>query len=140
MYAEDNKSEGDKISTGQSLGGVDFNMGGSFLVFRGAPMKDEWVKPYFNRLEKLIKLPQSTSVSKNPLVGIGFAIPEEIGEDKIPTLFVITCQNYNGIFGMTMNNEAYSSYPSEEEILLCEGCSLYVLAVDTNVKIDNNEG
>ena len=37
-----------------------------------------------------------------------------------------------------MNNEAYSSYPSEAEVLLSDGCDMFVLAVDSNVKIKNN--
>ena len=36
-----------------------------------------------------------------------------------------------------MNNEAYSSYPSEAEVLLCDGCDVFVLAVDKNVQINN---
>ena len=39
-----------------------------------------------------------------------------------------------------MNNEAYSAYPSEEEILLCDGCDMFALAVDTNVEINNMQG
>ena len=61
-------------------------------------------------------------------------------ENQIPTLFVIACQNYSGIDGMTMNNEAYTAYPSESEVLLAEGCGIIVLGVDYNVKIDNNKG
>lgn len=36
-----------------------------------------------------------------------------------------------------MNNEAYTSYPSEREVLLREGCKVYVLSVETNVTIEN---
>ena len=36
-----------------------------------------------------------------------------------------------------MNNEAYTSYPSEREILLREGCKVYVLGVENDVIIDN---
>ena len=61
-------------------------------------------------------------------------------ENQIPTLFVIACENYSGIDGMTMNNEAYTAYPSESEVLLAEGCRIDVLGVDYNVKIDNNKG
>ena len=39
-----------------------------------------------------------------------------------------------------MNNEAYTAYPSEAEVLLCEGCSIHVLGVDLKLKIDNNQG
>lgn len=56
----------------------------------------------------------------------------------IPTLFVIICQNYRGINGIFMNNEAYTAYPSESEVLLSEGCKMFVLAVDRGVKINNS--
>ena len=36
-----------------------------------------------------------------------------------------------------MNNEAYSCYPSEAEVLLSDGCDIVVLAVDSNVNIQN---
>lgn len=54
-----------------------------------------------------------------------------------PTLFVVACQNYKGIDAVTMDSEAYSAYPSESEILFCEGSRMFVLAVDTGVKIRN---
>ena len=38
---------------------------------------------------------------------------------------------------MTMNNEAYSAYPQEAEVLLCEGCDVYVLGVDNGIVIKN---
>ena len=39
-----------------------------------------------------------------------------------------------------MNNEAYSAYPSEAEVLLSEGCAMFVLAVDTGFMIENTVG
>ena len=36
-----------------------------------------------------------------------------------------------------MNNEAYSSYPSEAEVLLSDGCDIVILAVDFNVYIED---
>lgn len=39
-----------------------------------------------------------------------------------------------------MNNEAYSSYPQEAEVLLCDGCDMFVLAVDRGVVIQNTCG
>ena len=36
-----------------------------------------------------------------------------------------------------MNNEAYSCYPSEADVLLSDGCDIVVLAVDSNVNIQN---
>lgn len=65
------------------------------------------------------------------MIGLRFAL-EELKVDHKPILFVIGCQNYEGICGMSMNNEAYSSYPIEAEVLLMEGCRVFVLAVDAD--------
>jgi len=67
-------------------------------------------------------------------------MPDWIKDNQTPTLFVIACANCYGIRGLTMNNEAYTAYPSESEVLLTEGCDIYVLAVDHDVKISNFEG
>ena len=47
-----------------------------------------------------------------------------------PTLFVISVRNYISPEGMRMNNEAYTSYPGENEILLREGCPVFVLDIE----------
>ena len=66
-------------------------------------------------------------------------MPEQIKDNQTPTLFVFACLNYERINGMTMNNEAYRAYPSESEVLLCEGCGIFVLGIDYGVKIENTE-
>ena len=55
-------------------------------------------------------------------------------------MFVIACQNYRGISGMTLDDESFSAYPGEAEVILCEGCRMHVLAVDTAVNIANTNG
>ena len=40
------KAADDKIVTGQMQGGVFVNYAGSFLAWRGAPMKEEWITPF----------------------------------------------------------------------------------------------
>jgi len=55
--AEYNKSVDDKVTTGKSLGGVFYNLGGSFMLFRGAPMQDDWVKPYTDKVGTEVRLP-----------------------------------------------------------------------------------
>ena len=44
--AEEYKSKDDKVTPGKELGGVEYNLAGSFMLFRGAPMQADWVKPY----------------------------------------------------------------------------------------------
>ena len=105
-------------------------MAGSFMLFRGAPMQKDWLKPYTDKVGQTIRLPQSTSCSKNPIVALGFAMPKKMKEILTPTFFVFACRNYYKISGMTMNNEAYTAYPSEAEVLLTEGCKIDILGID----------
>ena len=71
----------EKITIGKIEGGSSFNLAGSFLLWRGAPMKDEWVLPYAIQLGRQIRLPHSTSCSLHPDVAVGFAIPDVPKED-----------------------------------------------------------
>ena len=101
-------------------------------------MRHDWITPYLNNAGRYeVKIPGNTSCSRNPKVALGFAL-DEVKEDFIPVLFVIACQNYNEPNGILMNNEAYTAYPEEGEFLLMEGCHVYVLAVDSDVKIENS--
>ena len=68
------------------------NMSGSFILFRGAEMKDDWIDPYVSKIGKpQIKLAGNNSCSKNLLVALKFAFPKEPKKDHTATLFVITC-------------------------------------------------
>ena len=71
------------------------------------------------------------------MVALGFAL-NKIKEDYTPVLYVILSQNYYFSRGVQMNNEAYSAYPDEGEFLLTEGCKVFVLKVEHNVKITND--
>ena len=55
--AESSKLKSDKVASGENLGGEVFNLAGSFILFRGAPMRDEWLKPYADKIGMEIKLP-----------------------------------------------------------------------------------
>ena len=57
-----------------------------------------------------------------------------------PTLFVFGIHNSFDFSGMSMNNAAYTAYPAEGEILMCEGSPMFVLSVDTEVLIENAHG
>lgn len=57
LKAEYHKSVDDKVTTGMALGGVKYNLGGSFMLFRGAPMQDDWVKPYTDKVGMEVGLP-----------------------------------------------------------------------------------
>ena len=128
--AEYNKSNDDRVARGfDYFGGVKYNLAGSFMLFRGAPMQNDWISPYSANTGCMVQLPQSTSTSKDPMVALGFAMPDWIKDNQTPTLFVFAIQNYFTMSGLTMNNEAYTAYPSEKEVLLSEGCKVYILGI-----------
>ena len=110
------------------------NMFGSFLLFRGLSMPEKYLEPFKNQVGKSqFHLRGNTSCSKSMPQALKFARPDKQKNEFISVLFVIGCQNYERINGFVMNNEAYSAYPSEEEILLCDGCDMFALSVDSNV-------
>ena len=101
-------------------------------------MRQEWITPYLKIVGgNNVCIPGNTSCSRKPKVALGFAL-DKVKEDFIPVLFVIACQNYWALRGIFMNNEAYTAYPDEGELLLEEGCGVHVLAIDSDVKIENS--
>ncbi len=119
------------------MGGFAWNMAGCFLLFRGVQMKVQWLKPWLKIVGSHVNIPGYASCSQNLKIALGFATGNPKPE-YTSVLFVISSQNYTAPDGVRMNNEAYTSYPVESEILLMEGCYFYVLAVEKNVIIDNN--
>ena len=71
-------------------GFLEFNMSGSFLLFRGASMREEWLAPYFEFAGKDIRLPGSNSSSLSLLVALQFALSNQ-SDDRKSVLFVIGC-------------------------------------------------
>lgn len=53
-------------------------------------------------------------------------------EDKKPVLFTFSVQN-NWAAGMSLDNEAYTAFPSEREILLNEAEYLFIIACERDV-------
>lgn len=140
--AEKARDPSDRIKNGQYIfeneGGVEKNLGGIFLLFRGMQMKDEWIKNYESKTKppKCVRLPGSVSCSRDIHVALHFAT-QNLQEDKIPVVFVISNKNYVQPNGMRMNNEAYTSYPSEGEVLLQEGIPAFIIDVKRDILIDN---
>ena len=56
---------------------------------------------------------------------------------KVPVLFFISCQNYEAFPGFRLNNQGYTAYPEEEEVLLSDGCKVYILSVEEEFIIKN---
>ena len=80
------------------------------------------------------RLPGNTSCSHELGVALRFSFPlnwdSPDNSEMLPTLFIIAVQNQKRFFGVRLNNECYSSYPSEREVLLKEGCGVWVLESD----------
>lgn len=151
---ETNREEGDRIQTGQEFKDLndkkDQNLAGVFMVFRGAVMREEWLAPYEQNIahEKkfeegtykgwpvFVYLPAYNSTSLDLSVALQFATMSAT-DDKICTLFVISCANYVTPDCVRLNNEAYTAYPAEGEVLLTDGCVMRVLGIQKDVLIDN---
>lgn len=137
-FAESYREEGDKITPGEEIGSAKANLSGCFLLFRGAQMKPEWIKPYKDNVGKApVFLPGNTSTSRNPLVALGFALDKPTKVDFVPVIYVFLCKNYDFVAGFQLNNEALTAYPEEAEFLLEQGCNVTVLAVEENVILKN---
>ena len=63
----------------------------------------------------------------------------EIGNNNSlqPVLLMISCKNDSNYKGFALDNETYSAYPAEREILLSEGLRVLILDVQDNFQIDN---
>ena len=108
-------------------------------------MKSEWYAPWqqslYTNLDRRRKptkvfMPGVSSTSHNLKVALEFAILN-LKPDMHSVLFVIAFKNYHGVTGMNMNNEAYTAYSSEGELLIQEGTPMFVLAVQNDVEIKN---
>ena len=68
-------------------------------------------------------------------MGLDFAFGK-LNSELTPVLFIFTIMNYLGYAGVRLNNEAFSSYPYEQEVLLMEGCGVYAVGVE-DIVINN---
>jgi len=62
-------------------------------------------------------------------MGLDFAFGK-LNSELTPVLFIFTIMNYEYYEGVRLNNEAFSSYPCEQEVLLAEGCRVYAVGVE----------
>ena len=69
-------------------------------------------------------------------VALGFALDKPKPEHT-PVLFVFYILNYDWYNGLMMNNEAFTAYPAEGELLLMEGKDVLVCEIETGYKIQN---
>ena len=83
-----------------------------------------------------MRLPGNNSYSRNLTIALKFAFKDQ-AQDKKPVLFLLLHENYFGSGSVMMNGEAYSSYPSEGEMLLMEGAKCDILGIDPEVVVLN---
>ena len=118
------------------VGAADCNMARAFLLYRGSLMKEEWIHHYRDNKGQVVRLRGNTSCSRSLKVALTFAL-DDPKPDFTPVLFVTACQNFYAPKGIMMNNDLYSKYPDEYELLLQEGCKVWVLEFDEDILIQN---
>ena len=150
VFTEKNRDINDKIKPGVTIeNSKKLNLAGLFILYRGAALKNKWIEEYTNRMFKeneaknskidqySVSVSGSFSCTSNLTIALEFAFPhlqefetkKEATPDTTPVLFVITCQNYEAFMGFRLNNQGYTAYPYEDEVLLCEGCKIIILDV-----------
>lgn len=99
-------------------------------------MEKKLIKDWIDNVKTTVNMPGTSSCSMDLSIGLSHAFKKP-DETKRPVLFVISCQNYYQFDGIQLNNEAYTAYPYEKEVLLSEGCKVYILKVEKKVRITN---
>lgn len=110
----------------------------SFLLYRGAAMKESWIKAWKQQIGRKLfeKSDEALNVSVNSIVNStrslyqAFRQIELSKEFKIPVLFVISAVNFDGFCGFRLNSEDYSAYPQEREYLLMDGIRFIVMKIE----------
>lgn len=136
MWANKSRHDHDKIKTGDMIGGEVNNIAGSYLLWRGTAMKNEWIDDIATKINVSFKFKGNTSCSRSLKVALGFAF-KNVREGHQPVLFVVAVTNYQGILGMSMNHEAYTAYPNEGEYLFMDGATVNVWDFDRDVVLNN---
>ena len=99
-------------------------------------MKQDWIKDYTDNVGKEVRPAGNNSYSRNLTTALGFAFKNK-AQDKKPVLFLVLHPNHYGWRSVMLNGEAYSSYPSEGEMLLKEGQEVRILGYDSEIMFLN---
>lgn len=83
-----------------------------------------------------VNMPGHSTCTENLGIALQHSFRKVIGDAK-PVLFMIACHNYYEFNGIRLNNDAQHAYPNEEEVLLQEGCEVYVMGVERDIKMAN---
>ena len=141
LYAASNAEylRKDKIKRGYDIAADSQSLGflrASFMLFRGAALKQDQINDYKTKAASgdRYHLAGQTSCFESLDIGLkhAFGALDQAGarsSEQAPVLFVYTVQNYWSYMGVRLNNEAFTAYPGEGELLLCDGCPVYVLGV-----------
>jgi len=103
-------------------------------------MKPEWISQYEKKVLKGdVEMPGTCSFSEELGAAMGFAfndIDNRLKDGFKPVIFVMSVRNVDFFQGFCMNTSHYASYPAEAEVLMTEGMTVEVLAVQ-EVRIEN---
>ena len=141
LGAEENRE--DKLTPGNYMKDDSYNIGsmrGCFPLFRGGSMRPEWLDTYNQSIGNGFRFKGQASCSLNLHIALNFAY-DGLAKDqlRVPVLFIYAIVNYSDYGGVRMNNEGFSAYPYEEEILMKDGCDVYVLAINEKEITNINE-
>ena len=74
LSGEYGKNANDKIKTGEQLGGVKWNLSGAFLLWRGFPMKPDWIADHERNVLIEEWLFHQLRAHLHPIIALGFAL------------------------------------------------------------------
>ena len=98
----------------------------SFLLFKGCYMPSSEIMKWKNTVGKKIILPSVSSFNQNFRESMYASRHKNENTDIKSVIFCLTIFNEIDYPGFRLNDERYTCYPDEEEVLLPAGCQLEV--------------
>lgn len=116
----------------------------SFLIFRGASLKKEWIEDwkqsvgvvglkdrttgYVDQMKPgYVRLQGNVNAYESYKTALTYGLSDD--PELITCLFVISLQNYRSYNGFRCNKEAYSAHHYEREVILMDAISMFVMSV-----------
>ena len=107
----------------------------SFLLFKGACMKPEWLRHWTAKVGKKTSYGQPESILMRGNICTTRCFAQALShcrasrECTVPVLFVMSMQNYFTYYAFRLNSQQYSAHHHEDEYLLMDGIAMYVIKV-----------
>lgn len=112
----------------------------AFLVYKGCMMHKDKIQRWKDQVGETVHLPSITSFTESfresiySLNHLDFI--KNKNKDIKPVIFVLSLFNQTSYQGFRLNNEKYSAYPGEQEILMPAGMKVGIEGNDL-VKVSN---